>query len=511
MSLNSTGPISLGGSTSGQSIELELGETGTQPISMGDSIVRGFLGVPSGAISLDIAHGKSLFAGTLQTTITQPSNAYANTYAGFGYSNAISDDGLTMIIGGPNDYAFGYGGTGHPTTLGAAWIFTRANTNTTTWTQQAKLLGSGGVGAMTASQYTTGFSVSVGWSVAISNDGNTVAIGSPPRVENPPSGGVDYGVGGVWVYTRSGTTWSQQAGPLTYTSNNCGTNSWGIGWSLAISGDGNTIAAGQPNYGTNSGGNANQGGVVVFVRSGTTWSAQSGLLQGSDTTRALGTFMGWSVSLSKDGNTLAFGGFGDGYNSTTGVAVGATWIFTRSGSTWSQQGTKKIGTGGVPGSGQGSVVALSGDGTVLATSDPTDNSNVGAIWIFTRSGSTWTQQGSKLVGTGGSTASGSVGQGSALALNYAGTLLAVGAYQDSGSGTTANGAMWMFKSNADAGTFTQLGSKIVGNNQQGVFLGEGISIANTAGTVVVSGAGAGAPYGDAGYSTIANQQVLVYN
>jgi len=456
MSLNSTGPISLGGSTSGQSIELELGETGTQPISMGDSIVRGFLGVPSGAISLDIAHGKSLFAGTLQTTITQPSNAYANTYAGFGYSNAISDDGLTMIIGGPNDYAFGYGGTGHPTTLGAAWIFTRANTNTTTWTQQAKLLGSGGVGAMTASQYTTGFSVSVGWSVAISNDGNTVAIGSPPRVENPPSGGVDYGVGGVWVYTRSGTTWSQQAGPLTYTSNNCGTNSWGIGWSLAISGDGNTIAAGQPNYGTNSGGNANQGGVVVFVRSGTTWSAQSGLLQGSDTTRALGTFMGWSVSLSKDGNTLAFGGFGDGYNSTTGVAVGATWIFTRS-------------------------------------------------------GSTWTQQGSKLVGTGGSTASGSVGQGSALALNYAGTLLAVGAYQDSGSGTTANGAMWMFKSNADAGTFTQLGSKIVGNNQQGVFLGEGISIANTAGTVVVSGAGAGAPYGDAGYSTIANQQVLVYN
>ena len=502
MSLNSTGPISLGGSTVGQSLEIELGETGIQPISMGDSIVRGLLGVPSGAISLDNAHGKSLFAGTLQTTITPPSNVYANNYAGFGYSNAISDDGLTMIIGGPFDYAYGYGIGGSRITLGAAWIFTRANTNTTTWTQQAKLLGKGGVGEMTSSQYSTAYSVNAGSSVAISNDGNTVAIGAPGRTLN--SGGTDWTIGGVWVYTRSVTTWSQQAGPLIYTSNNSSGGGEGLGWSLAISGDGNTIAAGQPNYGTNSGGNGYQGGVVVFVRSGTTWSAQSGLLQGSDSTASSGTFMGGSVSLSKDGNTLAFGGWGDGYNSNTNIAVGTTWIFTRSGTTWSQQGTKKIGTGGVPGSGQGSVVALSGDGTTLATSDVEDNTFVGATWIFTRSGTTWTQQGSKLVGTGGSTTTNYPGQGTALALNYAGTLLAVGASYDgvtSNTSTTANGAMWMFKSNADAGTFTQLGSKIVGNSQQGEYLGQGISIANTAGTVVVSGGGYG-------YSGVC--QVLVY-
>ena len=484
MSLNSTGPISLGGSTIGQSLEIELGETGIQPISMGDSIVRGLLGVPSGAISLDNAHGKSLFAGTLQTTITPPSNVYANNYAGFGCSNAISDDGLTMIIGGPFDYSYGYGFTGLPLTLGAAWIFTRANTNTTTWTQQAKLLGKGGVGEMTSSQYLSDHAVQAGYSVAISNDGNTVAIGAPCRALN--SGGTSWTIGGVWVYTRSGTTWSQQAGPLIYSSINSGGLQAGLGWSLAISGDGNTIAAGQPNYGTNPLGNINQGGVVVFVRSGTTWSAQSGLLQGSDSTATSDTFMGWSVSLSKDGNTLAFGGTGDGYNSNTAIAVGATWIFTRSGTTWSQQGTKKIGTGGVPGGGQGYAVALSGDGTTLATSDDGDNTSVGATWIFTRSGTTWTQQGSKLVGTGGTT-TGYTGQGTTLALNYAGTLLAVGASFD---GVTSNtGAMWMFKSNADAGTFTQLGSKIVGNSQQGEYLGQGISIANTAGTVVVSGGG----------------------
>ena len=428
MSLNSTGPISLGGSTAGQSLEIELGETGIQPISMGDSIVRGLLGVPSGAISLGNGYGKSLFAGTLQTTIPPPSNVYANNYAGFGYSNAISDDGLTMIIGGPFDYAYGYTPPGSPATLGAAWIFTRANTNTTTWTQQAKLLGNGGVGQMTSSQYNTAYAVQAGATVAISNDGNTVAIGAPARTLN--SGGTDYSIGGVWVYTRSGTTWSQQAGPLIYTTNNAGgLSNQGLGFSLAISGDGNTIAASQPNYGI--GNNNDQGGVVVFVRSGTTWSAQSGILQGSDSTLTSGASMGWSVSLSKDGNTLAFGSY-------------------------------------------------------------VDSLHVGATWIFTRSGTTWTQQGSKLVGTGGSTTTNYPGQGTALTLNYAGTLLAVGASYDgitNTTQTTAIGAMWMFKSNAGAGTFTQLGSKIVGNSQQGEYLGQGISIANTAGTVVVSGGG----------------------
>ena len=484
MSLNSTGPISLGGSTAGQSLEIELGETGIQPISMGDSIVRGLLGVPSGAISLGNGYGKSLFAGTLQTTIPPPSNVYANNYAGFGYSNAISDDGLTMIIGGPFDYAYGYTPPGSPATLGAAWIFTRANTNTTTWTQQAKLLGNGGVGQMTSSQYNTAYAVQAGATVAISNDGNTVAIGAPARTLN--SGGTDYSIGGVWVYTRSGTTWSQQAGPLIYTTNNAGgLSNQGLGFSLAISGDGNTIAASQPNYGI--GNNNDQGGVVVFVRSGTTWSAQSGILQGSDSTLTSGASMGWSVSLSKDGNTLAFGSYVDSLH------VGATWIFTRSGTTWTQQGSKLVGTGGVPGSGgQGFTVSLSGDGNTLATSDPTDNTFVGATWIFTRSGTTWTQQGSKLVGTGGSTTTNYPGQGTALTLNYAGTLLAVGASYDgitNTTQTTAIGAMWMFKSNAGAGTFTQLGSKIVGNSQQGEYLGQGISIANTAGTVVVSGGG----------------------
>jgi hypothetical protein len=50
-------------------------------------------------------------------------------------------------------------------------------------------------------------------------------------------------------------------------------------------------------------------------------------------------------------------------------------------------------------------VALSPDGNTALIGGPGDNSSAGAAWVFTRSGSTWTQQGKKLTvanETGGS-------------------------------------------------------------------------------------------------------------
>ena len=78
---------------------------------------------------------------------------------------------------------------------------------------------------------------------------------------------------------------------------------------------------------------------------------------------------------------------------------GAAWVFTRSGSTWSQQGPKLIGAGYDGNASQGQSVALSGDGKTALIGGPHDNRYMGATWVFTRSGSTWTQQGSKLVGS----------------------------------------------------------------------------------------------------------------
>ena len=103
---------------------------------------------------------------------------------------------------------------------------------------------------------------------------------------------------------------------------------------------------------------------------------------------------GSSVALSADGNTALIGGPGDNKD------VGAAWVFTRSGSTWTQQGEKLTGSG-ESGEGEfGSSVALSADGNTALIGGPATTPNVGAAWVFTRSGSTWTQQGEKLTGSG---------------------------------------------------------------------------------------------------------------
>src|SRR5258708_18023077 len=83
---------------------------------------------------------------------------------------------------------------------------------------------------------------------------------------------------------------------------------------------------------------------------------------------------------------------------------------------FTQQGPKLVGTGAVGGAEQGSSVALSADGNTAIVGGPGGSPN-GAVWVFTRSGSAWTQQGSKLVGT---SAVGSSLPGSSVALSPGG-------------------------------------------------------------------------------------------
>ncbi len=89
---------------------------------------------------------------------------------------------------------------------------------------------------------------------------------------------------------------------------------------------------------------------------------------------------GVSMSLSSDGNTLAVGGSADG-------SFGATWVYIRNGSTWSQQGSKLVGTGAVGSSYQGYSVSLSSDGNTLAVGGCADNSGAGATWSGSIQGS----------------------------------------------------------------------------------------------------------------------------
>jgi hypothetical protein len=146
--------------------------------------------------------------------------------------------------------------------------------------------------------------------------------------------------------------------------------------------------------------NANTGSAWVFTRSRGVWTQQGSKLVGTGAVGAAN--QGWSVALSGDGNTAIVGGYNDNYESSCGCSVGAAWVFKRNNGVWTQQGSKLVGTGvaGPFGAEQGTSVSLSADGNTAIVGGPDDNGATGAVWVFTFSRGVWTQQGSKLVGTG---------------------------------------------------------------------------------------------------------------
>jgi hypothetical protein len=85
---------------------------------------------------------------------------------------------------------------------------------------------------------------------------------------------------------------------------------------------------------------------------------------------------GTSASLSADGTTIIVGGVNDN------VIAGAAWVFARNGGVWTQQGTKLVGTGTVGAAQQGFRVSLSGDGNWAIVGGYVDNSNTGAAWMY---------------------------------------------------------------------------------------------------------------------------------
>jgi hypothetical protein len=168
-----------------------------------------------------------------------------------------------------------------------------------------------------------------------------------------------------------------------------------FGQSVALSADGNTALIDGPID------NGQLGAAWIFTRSA-----------------GYAPQVGSAVALSADGNTALIGGDRDGNSGT-----GAAWVFTRSGSTWIQQGSKLVGSGASSAANEGYAVALSSDGYTALIGGPADSYPAGAAWVFTRSGTTWTQQGNKLVGAG---AVGGASQGISVALSGDGATASVG-------------------------------------------------------------------------------------
>lgn len=352
-------------------------------------------------------------------TYIKPSNTSADDWFGGYYINwdytgnamQMSADGLTLVVGGVGEDGSG-SGINPPdnnllTQAGAAYVFTRASVGSA-WTQQAYLKASN-----------PGYDDVFGTAVTISDDGNTIVVGAPREDSNATgvngnqSNESTADSGAAYVFTRSGSTWTQQA---YLKASNTGAWDW-FGFSVAVSGDGNTVAVGAyredgSNYGINpvdSNGASDSGAIYIFTRSGSVWTPQTTIKAsngGGDDRFA------FSIALNTDGNTLAAGANREdsstvGINTTSNNSAGdsgAVYVFSRVGTVWNQQAYIKAGNTG--GSDYfGFSVDISGDGNKLIVGAPFEDGNgtgvnpaennlwgdSGAAYIFSRTGTSWSQ------------------------------------------------------------------------------------------------------------------------
>ena len=363
----------------------------------------------------------------------------------FGHSVAI--DGDTMVVGAPQEDSSATGVDGDQTDdsatdSGAAYVFTRSGG---TWSQQAYLKSSD-----TDPGDLFGFSVAVA--------GDTVVVGSIGEDSNAT--GVDgdstddsaTNSGAAYVFTRSGGTWSQQA----YLKPSSTDNGDFFGASVGISDD--TVVVGayfEDSAATGVDGNdadnsaTNSGAAYVFTRSGSAWSQQA-YLKASNTGNA--DDFGFSVAI--EGDTVVVGSIGEDSDATgvngnqldnSTINGGAAYVFARSGSTWSQQAYLKASNTDASDI-FGNSVAVDGDTVVVGApnedsgatgvdGNQADNSATesGGGYVFTRSGGSWSQQ--AYVKASNTDADDSFG----VSVEVLGDTAVFGAHRESSNSTGING------------------------------------------------------------------------
>ena len=372
------------------------------------------------------------------TTWTQQAYLKASTFTGGGdnFGGSVAIDGNTIVVGATRQPSSSTGVNGNETDTsapqsGAAYIFVRSGT---TWSQQAFLKASN-----TAQLGIFGASVGI--------SANTVVVGAYGNAD----GGLSFS-GSAYVFVRSGTTWSQQ-GYLKVSNPDANDQ---FGFSVVISAD--TVVVGAPTEDSNAVGingnqtdnsRSNSGAAYVFVRNGTAWSQQA-YLKASNSIANLN----FAASLAIDGDTLVAGGQYDG-SGATGVngnqsdtskpQSGAAYVFTRSGTSWSQQAYLKA-SNTTAFTIFGGAVAISDD-TILVGSEK-ENSNAtgiggnqndtslsqsGAAYLFARSGTSWSQQ----AYVKASNTAANYGFGASVAIS--GDTFVVGSLGESSNSTGVNG------------------------------------------------------------------------
>ena len=323
---------------------------------------------------------------------------------------------------------------------GAVYVFHRSGN---TWSQQAYL-----------KAFNSDEGDLLGLSVAVSDD--SIAVGAPLEQSCNPGGTSSPqldnscdGAGAVYVFTRSGGTWSQQK----YFKAFGGGPEPGAEFGQAIDLDGDTLAVGSR---FDLVGTAASGAVYVFHRpSNTTVWTQQAYLNGSNAD----DFDRFGVSVALSGDTLAVGASWedscatgvDGLGTDDGcINSGAVYLFTRESDTWSQEAYLKASNTDT-GDFFGGSLGLEDDTLIVGTTwfgqggedscadgidgEQADNncSSAGAVYLFSRVESTWTQS----AYTKASNPDSQEAFGVAVALS--GDTLAVGASREDSCATGING------------------------------------------------------------------------
>jgi hypothetical protein len=283
-----------------------------------------------------------------------------------GNAVAVSADGSTVA-------AAAWGATiAGKANQGALYVFERLAGGWSNATEVAKLTASDG-----AAQDT------LGYSVAVSSDGTTVVAGAIFATEVANHNGP----GAAYVFVRPGGGWrnATETARLIASDRREAAN---FGISVAMSGDGSTVAVGAQQAVIDG---TKLGAVYVFVRSGSVWKSatETAKLQGSD--EGSTDLLGHCVGLSRDGSTIVAGA--DGATVAGSASLGAVYVFLMPGSGWtSGTETAKLTLGAAAAPVDFAfAVAVSGDGgTVAASANSfTDQPGPGAVYLFSRPGGGW--------------------------------------------------------------------------------------------------------------------------
>jgi hypothetical protein len=266
----------------------------------------------------------------------------------FGYAVAVSADGGTILVGSPWD------DMGVHQDQGSVYVF--KGSGATLWDEKYKLTASDGAS-----------STSFGYSVALSNDGTTAAVGA-----EADDIGANQDQGSAYIFNSTGDVWSQQ--PKLIASDGAAGDIFGV--SISLAGDGNTVLVGAQYAMINA--NSGQGAGYIFTRTAGVWGGQQKLIASDGLSNH---YFGISAALSADGSTALLGAIKAdfGGNSQTGAA----YLFKPMNGFWGEW--KKLGASdGEQKDSFGYRVAISTDGkTALVGAYRNGAISQGAAYLYT--------------------------------------------------------------------------------------------------------------------------------